>query len=1009
MNRRRLLRTTSCVAAAVATCGVLLAATGGVSAAEKSPPASGALAQVDLASATAWTLSIDGGPTRPVKVPGGGWNSDRQTPTIDTMGGVKDHVVYRRQIRVPKLAEGQVSTILFGAVNYGADVFIDGKLVARRVGALTPFEADITDAVTPGRQHTLTVKAYHRRHYYTGKSCDAPVGFDFPAGSKHWCRWAGNTKFAYGITKHVRLAVYPAVAIRDVFVKPSVTRDALQVRLWVHNRSKQDRTLTVTGQLTSWNSDPWRYPAVPEGRLTVPAGKVGHVTLGPFKWGLGPKSYWWPNVPFREDYVAKLHNLTLTLSQGGRLWHRRTQRFGFCQHAEGPYYYTVNGVRVTNVSDGTVESQMSEYDCYSTSPAFGPPTAPRTGCHETWRRYLRIGINTNRICCSIPTETMMRAADEVGFMLMPEGVTWGNGLSRYHEVYTPQTIREMARLCRNHPSVVRYSLTNEVRGPVDKNWPWRGLIDVMMEEDDTRPLVYELNCRGVGRIDGVKRGHAYVNTHYKNIDKGGDIIRGMGEHFWETDGMAAFAVGAQRLRLYDWAYFAPWCWTNYWPNFLQGMSHARHAWKANNGPDRTDCVNGWGSPIVRFVQRSLHPYLLLDHEILRTNPPRARPVGKGTIDWPYALPTCAAGQTVTRKIEMFNGGLSGSTMALKWACRWDRPDGPVAVKGATIDRITVQPGFHVTQSVRFSVPPPGKNSRRLYLVMDSLKDAETVYREDRIYFNVVGTDAQAEEPTTPATPAAAEFVGADDKRQGDWKGAFGGEGYALVGKASKLPAYASITFDGAGEGEARVVGATWRGGGGAAGSVWTWQAKTNDRRALAFATGTGRIAACRYGNPVTFALDVGAARRNVTMYFLDWDQAGVRRQTVTLRSADGTILDKRDLAAFQNGKYLTWRIRGRVLVEIRKIRGKNAVIGGVFFDAAKPEKDVVQRGLILGNTEYGTKPHDCVVGIPPTQSGGFPCAIVIRSTFTRVLNHAPKSSLHSMGPDSGPGGKVYSQ
>ena len=47
------------------------------------------------------------------------------------------------------------------------------------------------------------------------------------------------------------------------------------------------------------------------------------------------------------------------------------------------------------------------------------------------------------------------------------------------------------------------------------------------------------------------------------------------------------------------------------------MSHEQHAWKANNAPDRLDGFNGWESPIVRFVQRGLHPYLLVDHEILR--------------------------------------------------------------------------------------------------------------------------------------------------------------------------------------------------------------------------------------------------------------------------------------------------------------------------------------------------------------------------------------------------------
>jgi hypothetical protein len=81
----------------------------------------GALAEIDLASDTAWTLSADGGPGRPIKVPRGGWNSDWQELRIDTMAGVKDYVVYERKILVPKIAAGQVTKISFGAVNYGAD------------------------------------------------------------------------------------------------------------------------------------------------------------------------------------------------------------------------------------------------------------------------------------------------------------------------------------------------------------------------------------------------------------------------------------------------------------------------------------------------------------------------------------------------------------------------------------------------------------------------------------------------------------------------------------------------------------------------------------------------------------------------------------------------------------------------------------------------------------------------------------------------------------------------
>jgi hypothetical protein len=50
--------------------------------------------------------------------------------------------------------------------------------------------------------------------------------------------------------------------------------------------------------------------------------------------------------------------------------------------------------------------------------------------------------------------------------------------------------------------------------------------------------------------------------------------------------------------------------------------------------------------------------------------------------------------------------------------------------------LEIQPGFHATQTIRFLVPATDKDGRRLYLVMESIKDGAVVYTEDRIYFAV---------------------------------------------------------------------------------------------------------------------------------------------------------------------------------------------------------------------------------------------------------------------------------
>ena len=69
-------------------------------------------------------------------------------------------------------------------------------------------------------------------------------------------------------------------------------------------------------------------------------------------------------------------------------------------------------------------------------------------------------------------------------------------------------------------------------------------------------------------------------------------------------------------------------------------------------------------------------------------------------EWSYQIPSCLAGKLVRRKIEVFNGGLSGNKLVLSWFAHWDKPDGQVAVEGGEIP-CDIEPGFHATQTISF--------------------------------------------------------------------------------------------------------------------------------------------------------------------------------------------------------------------------------------------------------------------------------------------------------------------
>lgn len=704
---------------------------------------SGALTTIDLASAREWTLSIDDAPPRGIIVPGGGFNSDQQAPPWIEMCGdghgqrmVRDHVVYQRQLTIPKLAAGNALLLELGAVNHGAEVYlVDGEketLVATHLGPNLPFAADLTGYVTPGREYQLKIKTYPVWHYHN----TVPNGFIYQEG---WTQpadgWA--SKFSFGITKYVRLRVYPPVRIRDVFVRPSVSLASLACDVWLENHSGEEQPVKLRARLSSWNHAGWKYPALPELTATVPAHSQTKVTLGPVNWALGRASYWWPNKPFREDYTPQLHNLEFSLSPRGKPRQQLTRRFGFVEWTEGPYYYQVNGVRLNFISDATPEAAMSEYDCYSTSPAFLPPTGPGTGCPETWRRYLRLGICANRIHQSTPTEYMLDAADETGFLLIPETAIRGYQKQHWQADNFTRAPRELAQVCRNHPSVCFYSLQNE------ENPAWVGaLADAIVTVDDTRPLVFEDSEQNhPAAVFGRSGTHAYAFLHYQPAPTNStSLLVGMGECAWNGGAgdrtnapfLETFAFQVLRGRCANWAYYSGWDWINYWPNFLEGMSAAKHVWKQQYHQDRTEGLDGWHSPVIDWVQRAFSPNLVLDADFYFTN-------GIYQGNWPANLPVCRPGQAFERTVQVFNDVLAGDELLLRWSLHWDSPQGPWV--DGNQKNLKIKPGFHVAETLHAQIPTTGATTtRKLSLVLESVKDGRLVFHDESVCFLMATAD-----------------------------------------------------------------------------------------------------------------------------------------------------------------------------------------------------------------------------------------------------------------------------
>ncbi len=149
-------------------------------------------------------------------------------------------VWYRRTFTVEHKKSERVM-LNFGAVDYVATVWVNGRLVARHEGGHTPFAADITCELNEGEEQVLVVRAE-----------DQPLDMSQPRGKQDWMPdphviWYYRTT---GIWQPVWLEVVSPVHIREVRWTPRMHRLGLRmiaelsrapakplrmcVRLWLH-------------------------------------------------------------------------------------------------------------------------------------------------------------------------------------------------------------------------------------------------------------------------------------------------------------------------------------------------------------------------------------------------------------------------------------------------------------------------------------------------------------------------------------------------------------------------------------------------------------------------------------------------------------------------------------------------------------------------------------------------------------------------------------------------------
>jgi beta-glucuronidase len=135
--------------------------------------------------------SFDGGPS--LQVPG---DFNTQMPELT----FEECTVWYRKIFNYKKDTSRRLFLHFGAVNYIADVYLNGKKLGSHEGGFTPFQFELTDLVKQGR-NSIVVKVNNQR-----------VKEGLPGLGYDWFNYGG-------ITRDVNLIVTPQRFIEDYFIQ----------------------------------------------------------------------------------------------------------------------------------------------------------------------------------------------------------------------------------------------------------------------------------------------------------------------------------------------------------------------------------------------------------------------------------------------------------------------------------------------------------------------------------------------------------------------------------------------------------------------------------------------------------------------------------------------------------------------------------------------------------------------------------------------------------------------
>ena len=358
-------------------------------------------------------------------------------------------VWYRRDISIPEEWNGKNIYLNFGAVDYAAEIFIDGILAGRHYGGSSSFSIDLSGHVEAGKIHNLVIRVEDNQ-----RSGEQSVGKQCSTFNSAGCFYTRTT----GIWQTVWMEAVDRHGLKRVTMRPDI--DQCQLMVMPEFYSESDCTLEVS---------------VKDNGKTVARKSVPCSNHACIVFPLKKMKLWSPEDPFLYDMDFHVKD-----AGGNVLDHVKSYA----------------GMRKIHISDGKVYLNNREYfQRLVLDQGFYPDGIWTAPSDEALRHDIELakaaGFNGARLHQKVFEERYFYWADRLGYLTWGEGPSYGMNVN--NEIAARNFLSEWLEIVvrdRNHPSLVTWTPFNETWDSQDGTYP-RLVRDIYAETkaaDPTRPI-----------------------------------------------------------------------------------------------------------------------------------------------------------------------------------------------------------------------------------------------------------------------------------------------------------------------------------------------------------------------------------------------------------------------------------------------------------------------------------------------------------------------------------------